>query len=536
METGQSVTSSEIVGLSSGTVLDGRFAIERPIGTGGMALVFAARHLSLHRRIALKLLRPDLATSGEIVARFLREARALARLTSEHTVTVMDVGTLSSGTPYLTMEYLEGSDFAALLEQRGRLSPGEVLEYTLQVLEGLKEAHDAGIVHRDLKPANLFLVDRPDRFPLVKLIDFGISKILNSELAATNNLTAPMTMLGSPLYMSPEQLCDSSSVDVRSDIWAMGVLMYELLTGRTPFTGSTFPAVIAAISRDVPEPVSVLCEDVPKELERVVNRCLAKAPAGRFACVEDMANALAPLASSPACQVSLARIRKTGTSVPPTSISVLPSARDDRARDARDPGDLPAKSASREAIQRFKRAVARIDHAGWFAVLATGTVLAWAVVMLRAAPPASQATATSLPRAGIAANNDLQPRHVVPLATSSSVPSASADLPRTPTAPSARSKQTTPPRTQPSVVLSPPQTQSAVVASPPGTQSETQPAVVASPPETQPAVVTPEPAGVVPSSSAPNPQPRSPGARSLRPLDVNNPFQVGPSSIPKVAP
>lgn len=335
---------SGVLDLSLGTVLDQRFVIEGVLGSGAMATVVAAQHIGLRCRVALKLLRPELCGSGDLVTRFLREARAAARLKSEHVVNIMDVGTLSAGVPYIVMELLEGTDMAALLEQRGRLSVDEVVEYALQILEALSEAHRAGIVHRDLKPANLFLVERDGEPPVVKVFDFGISKHF-SRAGSTQmeELTRPATILGSPLYMSPEQLRDARSVDARTDLWAVGVILYEMLTGQTPFDAESVPAVIAAITSDEPAPVRHVRPEIPDVLAGVIARCLTKDRAERFADVEELARALSPLATTPDRKVWIARITRTRSSAPPPNREI--------AEPARVPPAAPASGSLHDTIR-----------------------------------------------------------------------------------------------------------------------------------------------------------------------------------------
>ena len=195
--------------ITPGTVLAGKYRVERIIGQGGMGLVVEAKHIALDERVALKFLLPDYASHPEAAARFLREARAAVKIKSEHVARVSDVGTLDNGSPYMVMEFLEGSDLSQVLEKRGVLAIPEAIDYVIQGCEAIAEAHSHGIVHRDLKPANLFLTRRQDGYPLVKVLDFGISKTMGN----VENLTKTMAAMGSALYMSPEQMQQTRSVD-----------------------------------------------------------------------------------------------------------------------------------------------------------------------------------------------------------------------------------------------------------------------------------------------------------------------------------
>jgi len=278
-----------------GEVVLGKYRIDGLLGQGGMGLVVAATHLQLEQPVALKFLVGASDVPGG-VERFCREARAAARIRSEHAVRVMDSGTLESGAAYIAMERLEGEDLASVAA-RGPLPVSSVVRYVLQACEALAEAHFAGIVHRDLKPANLFLTFRSDASPCVKVLDFGISKMLaeQSAVRAPRDLTGTHAVLGSPLYMSPEQLRAAKTVDVRSDLWSLGVIVYELVTGACPFGGDTMPELVAHILMEAPRPLRAFRPDAPAALEAVVSRCLEKSPDRRYASVAEFAAELAEL-------------------------------------------------------------------------------------------------------------------------------------------------------------------------------------------------------------------------------------------------
>jgi serine/threonine-protein kinase len=290
---------------SPGDLIVGKYRIERLIGRGGMGAVFAAQHELLNQRVALKLLLGELADSKEASVRFLNEARAAAQIQGEHVARVLDIGQLPTGAPFMVLEYLEGADLAAVLHQRGPLPVVEVADYALQALDALAQAHAAGIVHRDLKPANLFLTRRHDGTSLVKVLDFGISKNLAS--AGPQGMTSTRAVLGSPEYMSPEQLRTPREVDARTDLWSFGVILYELLTGHMPFTGESLAELFVQILERVPPPVRTLRPDIPLGLEMVISRCMTRDPNGRYANVSELAAELMFFASEQTRALALAR-------------------------------------------------------------------------------------------------------------------------------------------------------------------------------------------------------------------------------------
>ncbi len=279
-----------------GVQLFGKYIIERTLGEGGMGVVFAARHQLLEQRVAVKVVRPEFMAQLDAVARFLNEARAAARIENDHVARVLDVGTLEGGLPYMVLEYLEGADLAQLLRQRGPLPVAEVADYLLEAIEGLAHAHAAGIIHRDLKPSNLFLARRPDGTSRVKVLDFGISKARRPDGAPHGDMTRTNALLGSPLYMSPEQLRDAKNVDHRTDVWALGVIAFQLLTGKTPFNADNAVALFAAISESDPPRLRDLRPDdtIAPTLETAVLRCLKRRPEERFASVTDVGVARSP--------------------------------------------------------------------------------------------------------------------------------------------------------------------------------------------------------------------------------------------------
>lgn len=283
--------------VNPGDVLDGKYRVERVLGEGGMGIVVSAHHLKLDEKVAIKFLLPSALSSDEIVARFDREARAAVKIKSEHVARAIDVGTLADGAPYMVMEYLEGIDLAAWLKQRGPLPVTQAVEFVLQACEAIAEAHALGIVHRDLKPANLFVVRRADGLLSVKVLDFGISKLVDRDGSTPDmSLTRTATVMGSPLYMSPEQMESSRSVDSRTDIWALGVILYELVTGRVPFIADTMPELVIRIIKDMPPPLRDSVPDAPPELEAVIANCLEKDRSRRYPNVGRLAVSLVDFA------------------------------------------------------------------------------------------------------------------------------------------------------------------------------------------------------------------------------------------------
>jgi serine/threonine-protein kinase len=315
--------------VREGDVLAAKYRVDRILGAGGMGVVVAATHLQLGQRVALKFLVSN-GIDEQAGARFLREARAIVRLRSEHVVRVLDTGTLESGLPYIVMELLEGRDLAQESSARGPVPVVEAVDWVLQACEGIAEAHSVGIVHRDLKPANLFLTHRADHSPLIKVLDFGIAKVLDMQRAPDYALTKTATLMGSPHYMSPEQIRNAKSVDQRADIWALGIVLYELLCGSAPFSATTAPALLAQIVADPPRPLRPQRPDVPRGLEAVINRCLEKEPVRRFASVSELARELSRFGSEDgrASSERVARISQAPAFPKPTERAVLQLATD----------------------------------------------------------------------------------------------------------------------------------------------------------------------------------------------------------------
>jgi serine/threonine-protein kinase len=278
--------------LIVGDVVDARYRIEDVHAKGGMGTVFRAKHMQLDRLVALKVASPEIVRLPLGVGRFLREAHMATQLQSDHIAQVFDVGTLPGGTPYLVMEWLEGRDLSQVLKQSGAMSVETAVDCVLQVCEALAEVHGAGIVHRDLKPSNLFLVRAPDGKPRVKLLDFGVSKLGVS--AETCRITQVGTVLGSPSYMSPEQMGEAESSDERTDVWGLGVVLFELMTTELPFGAGTLDELLSRIILEPRRKASEIRNGIPTALDAVIGRCLDADPAARFPDVACVAAALAP--------------------------------------------------------------------------------------------------------------------------------------------------------------------------------------------------------------------------------------------------
>jgi serine/threonine protein kinase len=284
-------------GVAAGEILADKYRVERVLGVGGMGVVVEARHLELDERVAIKFLLPTMLLDANAVARFQREARAAVRIKSEHVARVFDVGRLTNGAPYMVMEYLEGLDLAALLERDGTLPARQAVDFVLQACVAVADAHALGIIHRDLKPANLFCIRRSDGQPSIKVLDFGISK-LSEAPGAGLSFTHTSATMGSPLYMSPEQFRSSKNVDARTDIWALGTILFELVTGSTPFKATTVPELAIKIATERAPSAATLRHDVPAPLAAVIARCLEREPDQRYRDVGELTVALAPFASA----------------------------------------------------------------------------------------------------------------------------------------------------------------------------------------------------------------------------------------------
>lgn len=312
---------AEVTSLRPGSVIDGKYRLSRQIGQGGVGKVFAATHLSLDQEVAIKVLLRD---SPQFIERFRREARRAALFRGEHVARVLDVGDLPGGAPYMVMELLRGRDLADLLKERGRLPVPEAVDYVLQACLGLAEVHASGVVHRDLKPSNLFLSVAVDQSTIVKLLDFGVSKDLVFSRNVGGLRTTTRSMLGSPQYMSPEQVRSARSVGTPTDIWALGVILFQLIAGRLPFAGTTMAALLREIVEDPPPRPRSLVAELPPDLELTILRCLDKEPLRR----PHVAELAAELASHgpPHSRLLAERVARIFDAGPRPSLTSIPSA------------------------------------------------------------------------------------------------------------------------------------------------------------------------------------------------------------------
>jgi eukaryotic-like serine/threonine-protein kinase len=280
-----------MVVVKRGDVLEGKYLIEKVVAQGDRSLVVAAHHLQLDQPVALKFMLPELMAQPQARERFQREARVAVQLSSKHAARVLDVGEMRGGLPYIVMEYLTGKDLRTVLRERRRLPVETAVCYVLQACEAIAEAHALGVVHRDLKPANLFLTDGPDHSPLIKVLDFGVSKVPQSD---TTRLTDSQDVLGSVPYSSPEQIMTPDAVDARTDIWSLGVTLHELVSGTSPFLDSN-PGLTSVKVLYHPSPsLAAHAGGLAPAFVAAVDRCLAKKPRDRFASVAELAAGIAP--------------------------------------------------------------------------------------------------------------------------------------------------------------------------------------------------------------------------------------------------
>jgi serine/threonine protein kinase len=327
-------TDAESPAFAVGSIIDDRYVVERKLGSGGLGVVVVARHSQLGQRVAIKYLKEQARTTTSVVDRFRREALIAAQIRSEHVVRVQDVGEVL-GEPFIVMEYLEGRDLGHVIRDGG-ITTAHAVDYVLQACEGLAEIHAIGIVHRDLKPGNLFVVQDRAKGPIVKIIDFGISKVTPSQGNAWAHATCDEGPFGTPLYMSPEQLGLGDVVDCRTDIWALGVVLFELIAGDFPFHGNDVQRLFASILTTAPRRPSATAPGIPPGLEAAILRCLEKDASRRFQNVAELAETLAPFGLPDAQE----RVRRTKTTLGLAGPSIWPPSRPNAMPSLAPPAEL----------------------------------------------------------------------------------------------------------------------------------------------------------------------------------------------------
>jgi serine/threonine-protein kinase len=273
-----------------GKVVAGKYRIDRPLGKGAMGAVFGASTLANGQPVAIKILLSDAIHPAER-ARFVQEGLIAFRLKSRHCVKVFEVAALEDGMPYIVMEMLQGEDLAHLIEREGPQSPERAIHWILEACEALAEAHPKGVVHRDLKPANLFLAKQADGSTIIKILDFGLSKLVD-DTPGSQRLTQTLSVFGSPAYMAPEQLRDTGAVDARADLYSLGVTLFELLTCTLPIIARSPAELAALVMRDPPKPIRALRPEIPLGLEAAIMTCLEKNPRDRWQSAKDLTEAL----------------------------------------------------------------------------------------------------------------------------------------------------------------------------------------------------------------------------------------------------
>lgn len=273
--------------LNPGQVIDEKYQILRLLGTGGMGAVYEGENVRIKRRVAIKVLHASVSSAADNVARFEREAQAAGRIGSEHICEVLDLGVLADGSRYMVMEYLDGEMLSQRIKKNGRLAPAQSIPLMAQVLDALGAAHAAGIIHRDLKPDNIFILhNKAGRADFIKVLDFGVSKF--SQVSGDEfNVTRAGAVVGTPYYMSPEQARGMAQVDARSDIYALGVVLYQATTGQVPFRAETFNELLFKIALELPPPPQQFVPDLDPDFAAIIQRAMAREQAHRFqSCAE----------------------------------------------------------------------------------------------------------------------------------------------------------------------------------------------------------------------------------------------------------
>lgn len=401
------------VGIRAGEIIAEKYRVDRILGVGGMGVVVAAHHLQLEELVAIKVLLPDALADADAVRRFEREARAAFKIKSEHVTRIIDVDALASGAPFIVMEYLAGEDLADRIDRAGPLAVGEAIDLILQACEAIAEAHALGIVHRDLKPANLFCIQGADGRPSIKVLDFGISKLTSAPLRASAlGMTKTRAVMGSPYYMSPEQMQSPRTVDTRTDIWSLGVVLHQLLTGDVPFTGETLPQVCVNVATEPAPPLRTIRPDVPAGLEMIVLRCLEKDRNRRYPTIGALATALARFGSKRA-QASLERIARISDQADEHREDGA-RARHERATDRPVTGPLPSWGRTERSSNIRSKSLA-----GWVAgsLIVGSAGFTFAVLRTWMRPTSSPAVLITPAQSSEAREAIAQPSSVQPIRT-----------------------------------------------------------------------------------------------------------------------
>jgi serine/threonine-protein kinase len=440
-------------GVHEGQILAGKYRVERVLGIGGMGVVVAAHHVQLDEKVAIKFLLPSMLRNQEVVSRFAREARSAVKIKSEHVARISDVGTLENGAPYMIMEFLEGGDLAAWVQRQGPLPFQQAVDFILQACVGAASAHGIGIVHRDLKPANLFCLRGNDGQFIIKVLDFGISKVSNASDSG-GAMTHTAAVMGSPYYMSPEQMQSAKEVDARTDIWALGIVLYELLTGSTPFAGESYAEIAIKVATASFAPVRVFRPDAPPNLEAVIAKCLEKDKRRRFSNVAELALALADFGSKrsrPSVEKVVGIIQAAGlstsalalpaspigarTPIPPTKVSKSGEPPwDAEPSSHRSPGTMAPSANTAPWVPRRSKALVIAGTAGTVSVAALLGVLVWAKHPATVAAPPT--TSVSVPGPALISSAAL------PMNPSGPEPSKPAEPPPASVSPVTKATQT----------------------------------------------------------------------------------------------
>jgi serine/threonine-protein kinase len=397
-----------------GDIVAGKYEVERVIGEGGMGAVFAAMHKLTGRRVALKWMLPELARDADAVQRFMREAQAAGRINHPNVVDVYDVGQHDDSF-FLVMEFLQGEPLTAALDRRD-LSIGEVIDLLLPAMRGVAAAHRGGVVHRDLKPDNIFLCREEDGPIVPKVLDFGISKLASSDGQADMRLTKTGAVVGTPYYMSPEQIRGSHQVDKRSDVYAFGVILYEALTGQVPFNAETYSALILEIAMGTAKAPRELVPALPEELSQVVQKAMARELPQRFADMESFAAALGPFAQTPSLRTE--RRDPTGRQKPQLRTDAAAMTGGLKTTPFASEAPVVPRQQGGARVLLAVLALLAVAGAAWFAMQRSEPVAADTHVVTPAA--ASQAPPAALPP-GAAAEPG-----VAPAASPSAVPQPTA--------------------------------------------------------------------------------------------------------------